>query len=575
MSTSERHTERHTERDAERHTVRYAVEDSAQGRRVGPLTLGQDNMIRCIRLDDPSHMNKQAFWTVPEGARLPDVLGALRTLAERHEALRTVFPGPPGDQPELQEVLLEGEFTVQVVAAEPTDELGALTMELGRLGRARAFDLAAEFPLRPTLVTVQGRPVQLVVVICHAQLDGVATGLLYMEWLTLVAGGSLPPAQGRTPLEVAESEQSKGGQRRAKAALRHWERILRCSPQAVFADDRVGASDALLPTLLVRSTAAAEALERAERRTGTSASNVLLAAYVALVAQRADQRTVVVAALSSNRHRPGLGDHIGTLAQDALLSLETDAADFDELLGRVQAAALGGYWHSAFDAEKIWRMIDDTAHLRGARFARHVVVNDLSMTVPEEVAAAGCPVPAADPELTWLPKEILPTRIMLNIWRVRGCLELTLHADPQLFTVAETEHLVHGLLRLLDAAATGPLPLRELPALTGLVAGRRTGERWRRVDNSWIDLVATRALLESALDRRPCQVSLEEDRLTARIDIDGRPLTLQQVHAAVMAALPGRDTAMAPRHYVLHEGPRTLAEGSGRGGVTDWQALLG
>lgn len=237
-------------------TVRYSGGSSGRGR----MTLGQDNMIRCIRQDDPSHMNKQAVWPVPEGADLPAVLDALRALAERHAALRTVFS-------EAHQILRgEGEFSVSVVEVEAGEDVDAVALELGRLGRAQAFDLAAEFPLRPTVLVQDGRPVRLLVVVCHAQLDGVATGMLFLEWLELAAGRTLAPPAGRTPLEVAEQEGSRTGLRKAEASLRHWERILRDEPQAVFADDRVGVSDALLPTLVVQSVSAAKALDRAAQQ---------------------------------------------------------------------------------------------------------------------------------------------------------------------------------------------------------------------------------------------------------------------------------------------------------------------
>ena len=551
-------------------TVRYSGGSSGSG----ALTLGQDNMIRCILAPDSSHMNKQAVWPVPAGADLPAVLNALRTLAERHESLRTVFPGPPDDQPTHQLVQDEGEFTVTVVEAAEDADAEAVATELGRLGRADRFELATEFALRLTVVTQGGRPAWLLLVVCHAHLDGSATGLLFGEWMALAAGQTLPPHTGRTPLQVAESETSKVGRRKAKAALRHWERILRTSPQAVFADDRVELSDKLLPTLVVGSVAAAQALERAGQRTGTSASTVLLAAYSALVGHRAAQPEVVIAALSANRHRPGFADHIGTIAQDALLSLDVEAADFDELVGRTKAAALGGYWHSTLDADQIWRMIDDTAHLRGARFGRQVVLNDLSLSVPD-AAADSQPEPSADPELTWLPKEILPARLMLNIWKTRGSLVLTLHADPLLFTAAETEQFAQALLRLITLAADGPVPLDDLTALTGIVPGTRERGEWHQVDHSWIELTAVRHLLAIALDKRPVELSVQDGRLTARIAEDGRPLTPVEAHAAVIATLPGHDLAMAPHHYVVHDGPHVLAEGSGRGEVTDWQVLLG
>ncbi|MFE3110015.1 condensation domain-containing protein [Kitasatospora indigofera] len=624
-------------------TRRITVRYSAEGGGSGPLTMGQDNMIRCIRRDDPEQINKEAVWPVPAGTDLPAALAALRTLAERHASLRTVFPSGPDGFPARQEVRGEGEFTVRVVEAGPLGEreLDRLADDLARADNAVPFDLAADFPLRCTLVTAEDRPVRMPVVVCHSGADGAATALLIQEWLLLAAGKELPPATARTPLEVAAFESSALGRRRAIASLRHWERILRTGPQAVFADSRITGPPDVVSTLILRSREAAEHLAAASLRTGASPSVVLLAAFAALVAHRADQPRLVIAALSANRHRPVMADHIGTLAQDAFMAVDTGLRDLDEVIGHTKAASLAGYWHSTFDAEQIWRMIDDIAHLRGSRYARHVVVNDLSLTIPESASDARPPA-VADPEISWFPDQRVPVRLMFNILRVNGSLELALLACPQVLDRTEIEEFARGLLAVVRAAATGPVPLAGLDALTTVRPGVREGD-WHEVDGSWIDLDAVRQLLAdvlgagvetgaaanvdvpdasvtnasvtnvdgsnvvaanmavpnafvpnasasnvndpnavaankdaanaivtnvivtSAIDpnaavpapKGTARVELTDGRLVAHLWTDtaasaGPALTPLTVHRAVVDALPGRDTAMAPHHYVIH-----------------------
>ncbi len=566
-------------------TIRYDGGSSG----TGPLTFGQDNMIRCIRFDEPEQINKQGAWTPPPGTTLADALDALRTLVERHETLRTVFPSPPGrpeDFPERQQVHARGEFGVEVIEAGQLDpgELDAFAEELGRKDLALRFDLGRDFPLRCTLLVSGDRLLRMQVVVCHAAADGAGTALLIQEWARLAAGERLPPVTSRTPLELAATERSERGLRRARSSLRHWERVLRTSPHAVFADSRLVRPPGEVSLLICRSRATARALEAASRRTGATPSSVLLAAFAALVAHRADQTELVIAALSANRHRPGLADYRGTIAQDGFLALNAGAADLDELIGRTKAASLSGFLNSTFDAEKVWQMIEDTAHRRGARYARHVVVNDLSLTIPEAVLEAR-PGAAADPEITWLPDERLPARLMFNILRVSGRLEFALLSCPQVLDRQEAGQFVRGLLALVGRAAEGPVPLADLGALTGIAPGRRLGD-WRQLDNSWIDLGAVRELLAAVLgEGTRTRVAVEQDRLVARVAGPGHP-DPQQLHREVMALLPQYETAMAPQHYVLHqaaEGPvpdwerlPVLAEGDGRDpAVADWQALLG
>ncbi|MEU6237784.1 condensation domain-containing protein, partial [Kitasatospora sp. NPDC047058] len=455
-------------------TVRYGGASSGSG----PLTLGQDNMIRCIRRDLPEQINKEAVWPVPDGTTLSAALDALRALIERHESLRTVFP--PGDGPdafpERQEVRGEGEFTVTVHDPGPgrTDaELDLLAAGSGRAEVAVPFDLAAGPRLRFTLLADVGRALRLIVVVCHAGADGVATTLLIQDWLALAAGKELPPVTGLTPLQVAARERSDQGRRKAVAALRHWERILATGPQAVYADSRITGPATGMSAVVLRSRSSAADLSAVARRTGATPSVVLLAAFAALVAQRAGRTGLVLAALSANRQRAVLADHIGTLAQDALLALDTGTADLDELIGRAKAAALAGYWHSTLNAGEVWQLIEDVAHVRGVRFARQVVVNDLSMAIPEAMSEAR-PAPAADPELTWLPDQPLPVRTLLTILRTSGSLEFALLACPQVLDREETERFALALPAVLKAAAHGPLPLAGLPALAGLRPAART-----------------------------------------------------------------------------------------------------
>lgn len=557
-------------------TVRYGGASSGSG----PLTLGQDNMIRCIRTSRPEQINKESVWPVPDRTTLPAALDALRALLERHESLRTAFPPGPGADgfPERQEVRPDGEFTVTTVPVEGRDEreVQALAEEVGRADVAVPFDLAAAPRLRLLLLTDGGLVRRLVVVACHAGVDGAAVTLLIQDWLDLAAGKELPPATSRTPLQVAAQEQSPQGRRKTAAALKHWETILTTGPQAVFAADGITGPPNGLATLLLRSRAAATDLDALCRRTGASPSVVLLAVFAALTAHRADRPDLVFAALSANRQRAALADHIGTLAQDALLSLDTGTADLDELIGRTKAASFTGYWHSTLNADKVWQLVEDVAERRGARFSRQVAVNDLSLAIPESVYDTR-PSPAADPEVQWLPDQPLPVRLLLNILRTAGSLEFILLACPQVLDRAETERFARALPAVLAAAAHRPLPLTELAALSGLPPATRTGD-WQRIDANWIDLAAVRTLLADALGptATAIQVSYADDRLTARIATTDPTLTPAAAHHAVIATLPGRDTAMAPQYYVIHHHTSALpptwtatpptTEGAGRAG---------
>ncbi|GAA4833263.1 DUF6271 family protein [Kitasatospora terrestris] len=521
--------------------------------RRGPLTLGQANMIRCILRDGAADVDIHDVWPVPAGASTDAVLAALRTLTVRHEALRTVFPQPGGTAPTEQLVLTEGEFEVTVTDFDtlPADP-GRYADELARAVRRAPFDLGRDHPLRAALLTERGTPTHLALVAGHAAADGSALAVLREEWTDLLTGRELAPlGDTLTPIALAEEESAPAGRRKAEASVRYWEKVLRTGPQAMFAEPRARTAGGPAAELTLRSARGGAALARASARLGVPASTVLLTAWCALVAHRAGQRAYVGAAPTANRWKAQLARAVTPLSQDALILLDTTASGFDELLGSAWSAALNAYRHSRFDARLLWETIDRTTVERGSRFARDVVFNDVSGLPGALRPAAATAQAAPGLELAWGDEQDLPTALLAFVYRTDPLLHLALRPDPQLFDRREAEGFLTGLVRLLEAAADGDVPLAELTAVTGVRTAER-GADWQLVDGCWVSPAATAAALSDALDGRPVHVTAD---LTAYLA--GGP-TPARAHAALMRILPGRPGVLAPRRYLIV--PETPAE---------------
>ncbi|MGW6536931.1 condensation domain-containing protein [Streptomyces sp. NPDC055051] len=597
-------------------TVRYA----GGGSRRGPVTMGQANMIRCILRDEPDTINIHDVWPVPDGTGMDRALDALAALAVRHEALRTTFPYEAGSGavPTEQVVAAAGSFTVTVLDHDvlPEDP-DAYAEAVARAARDTRFRLDLDFPLRLRILARAGRPVRVALAASHAVTDGSALGVLRDEWLALLTGEELPPVTSLTPLDLAAEELSPAGRRKSAASLAHWERILRTGPQAMFAEDHAGGTETETPGLTLRSARGARALAAAARRTGALPGTVLLTAWCVLAAHRAGQSVCVAAVPTSNRFLPKLARSVSTLSQDALLDLDVRAPSFDALLTKAWGAAMNAYRLSRFDALDLWELIGRVTTERGSQFARDAVFNDIS-ALPSTLAAAAAPEGAApELELVWGEGQSLPTRLLTFVYETEPELRLATWADPALFPRAAAEELVTGLVLLLEAVAEGDLPLDTPGPLTGVTGVRPVarGPEWVRVDGCWVSPAAVAdavsdalsALLSEALDgsfsgtpsgappgsfgeapsgRWDVEVVVEADaggdpdgaRLAARIGTGGRSgtdldLTPDQVHAALMAVLPGRPGVLAPHRYVFVEGPprqpaaaqRILREGTGRG----------
>src|SRR4030081_656026 len=68
------------------------VRFTGSSQRSGPLTMGQSNMLLCMKTDKPAHINVSAVWELPPGTDLDRIAETLVALHARHETLRTTFP---------------------------------------------------------------------------------------------------------------------------------------------------------------------------------------------------------------------------------------------------------------------------------------------------------------------------------------------------------------------------------------------------------------------------------------------------------------------------------------------------
>ncbi|MEH0581032.1 condensation domain-containing protein [Streptomyces sp. B21-108] len=540
--------------------------------RHGALTLAQAQVLLCTAEEEPAEVNLHAVSKLLPALNVERITVMLGALLERHESLRTVYSAAP--EP-YQKICGAGEVPVTVHAAE--GDPATFAHALGARLRAVPFDPGVDWPLRVAVVTADGAPAYLVLAVCHVALDAAALALLLREWLTLQAGQELPEAAEVRPVDLAVIEASPEGRRRSADSLRYWEGQLRSTPQAMLTLPAAPSSAAApsVPTsirrLRIRSHSAAEALGVLAERTRTSRSRIVLTALCALTAHLAGQRRAVAVTISGNRRLPGLTDYVGTVAQDALLSVDTSETTFDGLVHRVRKSAELAYANSWFDATELRKTIWRVACERGTSFARDCVFNDISSLGLDDWKRAGQEDPrdpAQEIQLDWLPAEPFARGLELWAFRLKGELDLTLSADPSQLRAEDAELFGRGIAALLIEAARRDLPLDEIPAVTGLTAVVR-GPRWLMSDGCWINLVDMHELVAAALaslaePSRPASFQVipePDDRLEHRlvcyltgVSPAWSTTQLARLHTACVSGLHGRRSAMAPHRYVVCDG---------------------
>jgi hypothetical protein len=514
---------------------------------TGPLTFGQRNVLLWIGAESNKWSSViPLFQPVPDGCSTADVAAAVSVLIGRHEVLRTCYQTGAGEP--LQKVVQDGEITTEVCEVDG-DEMafvGALETRLC----ARPFELDTELPVRAAIVTKDGRPALVVLIICHMAVDVGSIAVLRRELTALLAGAD-PESLGTPatqPLEAAGAELSAVGQRRSAAALRHWETRLSEAPLRLAVPAQPGATAAIPQRVRMTSPAAADALDRLAGRSSAGPSVHVLAAIAAVLGLRTGTDACLFASVSGNRFHPGLGDYVGPLAQDALVSFSLAAGTFAELVDRAWAGQLAAYRHSRFDPEALWTVIDAVQHRRGHYFGRDWVFND----VGAHLSDTGADVPAGT-RLEWTDVDQVPVMLFFRLIAVRGALDLELHVDARYFPRGEVELLLRGVERLLVAAARADLPLADLGDVTGCAPLPR-GEGWVRTGPHWVELAEVRRLLSDATGGGPSAVDIHPDGTLVGYLSGGPGTDLRKIHLDCLALLPDRPSAAAPARYVVCAG---------------------
>lgn len=271
----------------------------------------------------------------------PRLFQALDTLAERHDALRTVLWRSPEGVLE-QHVAPAGSLPVDTVEHPDTLEHGLPALLLA--GSERPFRLDGEPLVRAELHGFGPEDQLLIVWMHHAVTDLAATRVVVEEIKQLYTGVQPEPVRSQQ-CDYAVYERAL----RADAEQeRYWKDALGS------ADDRIGlpvpdGTDhlAVRPALPLLPAEIVEPLGRLAASHRTTLTAVLATAVLATHADEADGGRMVLGLTMSNRDHPRFRSTVGCLTDQLPLVVDTAGSDltFSQLLDRVRAAMLDAYDH--------------------------------------------------------------------------------------------------------------------------------------------------------------------------------------------------------------------------------------
>ncbi|MFI6642969.1 amino acid adenylation domain-containing protein [Streptomyces sp. NPDC050504] len=310
-----------------------------------------------------------ATYNIPLAIRLRGAVdraalgAALRDVVGRHESLRTVFP--VGERGVFQHVLPPERAALELAAAE------ASAADLGEVLRRLAgcvFDLAAEVPVRATLVEVGPAEHVLLVVVHHIASDGWSNGPfmrdLAVAYEARLAGGA--PEWEPLPVQYADyalwqrellGEESDPESVIARQ-LAFWRAELADVPDEVtlpgdrprpaVASYRGGRVDVRIP---------AEAHARLIELAAESSASLLMAVQAvtaAALARSGAGTDVPLGSPVTGRNDPALDDLVGFFVNT--LVLRTDMSgdpSFRDLLARVRERDLAAWAHQDLPFERL------------------------------------------------------------------------------------------------------------------------------------------------------------------------------------------------------------------------------
>ncbi|MGI5243763.1 condensation domain-containing protein [Dactylosporangium sp. CA-139066] len=403
----------------------------------GPLSWGQIESWHAVRA--LGHwMPLGGALPVPAGTTIDDLVDELRFHLQRYVTLRTRLHVPGGDATPEQEVFASGELTVEVLEGVDPE---ALAEEY----RSRELDFATEWPIRAAVVTCDGAPTHLVVLISHFATDGAGARTMLRE----VAERPSGPVSGLAPLEQAAWQASPAGQRQNAGAMRHFEAVLRAMPARRFATPVVPRSPRYWRAQF-DSAALPLALRAITARLDVDPAVTLLAVFAAAVHETFGLNPVAVRPLVGNRFRAGLADVVCTAVQASLCLIDCEA-DFAEVVEGSRRAALVAFKHGYFDQRDLWALRDRVAAERGEHLEIGCFLNDRRGPVPMDAPSAE-DVEAALPasRLAWVVRRDHPgfEPFILDVEDLPGgpgAVRCTAHTDTAAIAPRDAERILWNM----------------------------------------------------------------------------------------------------------------------------------
>lgn len=315
----------------------------------------------------PEHKRAQGLllshvMAMPAGATVANVRDAIQLAVSRHASLRSTVAvdgqGRPR-QAEMSADLAMYEFE------QFEDKATCLTW------LRRQFAIESSWPFRAGVIHTPTR-MYLGMAIHHIAADLEGFRILWVEIHKIVSAfiegvpPSLQPVIGQ-PVDLATAEQSPAGMAQNKRAIAYW---LRCDDQVGEVLDDLRRRGRPADAMHVASVYSGEVLPRLRALGGTSAGEgaVATAAISCVLSQYLGRTSVPLSVIVANRHLPGIGDTVCSVAQSGLFAIGVrDPRDLEGTIPAAWSGTLVAARYGHYDGDELFERM--TSFDSGGRHA--------------------------------------------------------------------------------------------------------------------------------------------------------------------------------------------------------------
>lgn len=302
----------------------YYVTGECSGKRRGifPLTWGQLWIWKGIEVYRPDHANFCLFASVdvPESCGMDHVLAALRRLMDHHETLRTTFDSNGRTVP-VQ--VLHDSYFLRLEMTEATPDLLADVVDRQVADLSQVPFAEMDLPVRVGVVTIDGAPKYVTLVISHLAVDDWSMNHIVREYRALLALGAdsaevdLQPVSH--PVDRVHWESSVEGLRQSDRGLEYWRQEALKFPRSAVLTTKGDVDGLRYKQFRMHSPALALAARVSAREYRCSVGSFILSHSVKLLGEANGHAAIGLLIVSSNRFSSRAKGYSGTLATHAPL----------------------------------------------------------------------------------------------------------------------------------------------------------------------------------------------------------------------------------------------------------------